>query len=123
MLKNLFSKIRPTPAETPPSGPEEAALEPPVASQPSPTTAPVDVEPRRNLDLNPVPAAVESPSIEATDAPASLVRAEEERNPTPEEISALAYTIWKDRGMPIGTDHENWIEAERQLRERRSHPS
>lgn len=36
--------------------------------------------------------------------------------PTQEQIAALAHAIWMDRGCPEGTDVDNWLEAERQLR-------
>ena len=32
-----------------------------------------------------------------------------------EEIAARAYDLWVAQGRPEGRDHENWIEAERQL--------
>jgi len=35
-----------------------------------------------------------------------------------EEIAALAYEIWEIRGRPPGDGREDWLEAERQLRER-----
>ena len=36
--------------------------------------------------------------------------------PTNEQVAALAYAIWLDRGRPEGRDMEHWLEAERQLR-------
>lgn len=36
--------------------------------------------------------------------------------PSQEQIAALAYAIWLDRGQPCGCDVEHWLEAERQLR-------
>jgi hypothetical protein len=35
--------------------------------------------------------------------------------PTREQIAALAHAIWIDRGQPIGSDLDIWLEAERQL--------
>jgi hypothetical protein len=35
--------------------------------------------------------------------------------PTREQVEALAYAIWLDRGCPVGRDLEHWIEAKRQL--------
>lgn len=35
---------------------------------------------------------------------------------TDEQVAALAYAIWIDRGRPDGRDVEHWLEAERQLR-------
>jgi hypothetical protein len=34
-------------------------------------------------------------------------------------ISKIAYALWERRGAPIGSLDEDWIEAERQLREGR----
>jgi hypothetical protein len=36
--------------------------------------------------------------------------------PTNDQVAALAYAIWLDRGRPEGRDMEHWLEAERQLR-------
>jgi len=33
-----------------------------------------------------------------------------------EQVAVLAYEIWLSRGMPEGTDREDWFEAEAQLR-------
>jgi hypothetical protein len=40
--------------------------------------------------------------------------------PTYEEIAARAYDVWVAHGRADGRDHENWIEAERQLRTERA---
>lgn len=34
---------------------------------------------------------------------------------THDEIARRAYQIWLAKGKPIGRDHENWSEAEREL--------
>jgi hypothetical protein len=39
-----------------------------------------------------------------------------ESKPTPKEIAALAYEIWQKGGCKPGTDMENWLQAEKQLR-------
>jgi hypothetical protein len=84
-------------------------------------------EPRSNRALgvgaDPIPP---SPTMAATDAPASLARAGDGqgartppmpgREPSYEETSARAYEIWLLRGRPEGCERENWTEAERQLR-------
>ena len=31
-------------------------------------------------------------------------------------IAALAFQLWLDRGGPIGSDQEDWLQAERELR-------
>lgn len=35
--------------------------------------------------------------------------------PTREQIAALAYALWQDRGSPAGSDLDIWLEAERML--------
>lgn len=35
--------------------------------------------------------------------------------PTREQVAALAYAIWEDRGCPEGSDLDHWLEAERLL--------
>ncbi len=36
--------------------------------------------------------------------------------PNPEDIAALAYLLWQDRGCPQGTPEEDWFQAEQKLR-------
>ncbi len=36
--------------------------------------------------------------------------------PTREQVAALAYAIWEDRGRPAGSDVACWVEAERELK-------
>lgn len=43
--------------------------------------------------------------------------------PSHEQIARRAYEIWMGRGMPDGTDHENWLEAEKQLRSGQAAPA
>ena len=40
-------------------------------------------------------------------------------NPTPEEIAEAAYHRYLSRGGGDGRDFDDWLEAERELRERR----
>ena len=40
--------------------------------------------------------------------------------PTPEEISRLAYTLYLKRGGGDGKDREDWLQAETLLREKRT---
>jgi hypothetical protein len=40
----------------------------------------------------------------------------------PEEIAALAYTLWQARGCPYGSPEEDWSRAESELRARASKP-
>ena len=41
---------------------------------------------------------------------------------TPDEldVATLAYRLWVDRGCPLGSPDEDWLEAERELQSRRS---
>lgn len=41
-------------------------------------------------------------------------------HPEHRSIGELAYLLWQARGCPQGTAHEDWLEAERQLREERA---
>ena len=38
-----------------------------------------------------------------------------EPEPTQDEIAELAYTLWKERGCPIGSPEVDWQEAEEEL--------
>ena len=49
-------------------------------------------------------------------APPALGGAGKDAGPARERVAARAYQLWEARGRPEGTDRENWIEAERQLR-------
>jgi len=40
---------------------------------------------------------------------------EEDRRPSSEAITLHAYYLWLGRGRPMGTDWDDWLEAERQL--------
>ena len=40
--------------------------------------------------------------------------------PSQEEIAALAYSYWEARGYQGGSPEEDWLQAERELRERLS---
>ena len=42
--------------------------------------------------------------------------------PQPEQIAALAYQMWLERGSPAGDDQQDWFQAEAQLREALSVP-
>jgi hypothetical protein len=33
-------------------------------------------------------------------------------------IAALAYQLWQERGCPIGSDQEDWFQAEQELQNR-----
>jgi Protein of unknown function (DUF2934) len=36
-------------------------------------------------------------------------------NLTQQEIASIAYTIWQERGCPLGSAEQDWLEAERRL--------
>lgn len=40
--------------------------------------------------------------------------------PRPDAIAALAYQIWQGRGRPYGSDKDDWLQAERELKGRRN---
>ncbi|HVU36078.1 MAG TPA: DUF2934 domain-containing protein [Opitutaceae bacterium] len=52
----------------------------------------------------------------------SLHQAGDKRPLTNEQIAALAYELWQERGRPEGSDIDIWLDAERQLRDGASHP-
>jgi hypothetical protein len=52
------------------------------------------------------------PSEAATSRPTAA----EGRRPTHDQIAARAFGLWIARGMPAGSDREDWFEAERLLR-------
>ncbi len=37
------------------------------------------------------------------------------KTPTHDEIAALAYVLWRQRGAGEGSSEEDWLQAERQL--------
>ena len=68
-------------------------------------------------EILPIPAARrnEPKPVEAAGVPVSLGPREEDRRPSSEAITLHAYYLWLGRGRPIGTDWDDWLEAERQL--------
>jgi hypothetical protein len=69
---------------------------------------------RRRTDKNSTGTVVSS----APDrAPAELA----EQNPSSEEVRRRAYELYIRRGGAPGGDLDDWLEAERQLRHRRTH--
>ena len=65
----------------------------------------------------PIPAArrTEPEPVEAGGVPAALHPRGEDRRPSSETIALHAYNLWLARGRPVGTDWDDWLEAERQL--------
>ena len=45
----------------------------------------------------------------------SFIPRREDPRPSSEQIAIHAYYLWLTRGQPVGTDWEDWLEAERQL--------
>ena len=54
--------------------------------------------------------------------PTAAAREGVTREPTFEEIAEAAYHRYLKRGGGHGTDFDDWLEAERDLRERRKNP-
>ena len=73
----------------------------PTGKGETPPTAPVrPTEPKR---------------VEEGGVPTSTSPRGADRSPFREQIAIHAYHRWLARGKPIGTDWEDWFEAERQL--------
>jgi hypothetical protein len=68
-------------------------------------------------EILPTPAArsTKPKPVEAGGVPASLRPRGEGRRPSSEAIAFHAYYLWLARGQPVGTDWDDWLEAERQL--------
>jgi hypothetical protein len=63
----------------------------------------------KQLGVNDVPAT-EKPSM----APGDRF------SPTQDEIAALAFEFWEQRGRPLGSPDEDWLRAEREIEHRRT---
>ena len=82
---------------------------------------------RQRNRVSPPPAPY-SPSSGVTETPADYRRpgvleaGAEAADHTPEyrEIEGLAYSYWEARGRQGGSPEEDWLKAERELRERRA---
>jgi hypothetical protein len=44
------------------------------------------------------------------------------KGPTQSEIARLAYQLWEERGRPNDAHEQDWLEAERRLKEERETP-
>jgi len=51
--------------------------------------------------------------IESAVSPSAAVGS---AGPQHEQIAVRAYQLWEAKGRPVGTDREDWIEAERLMR-------
>ena len=63
----------------------------------------------------PAPVTRETEPREASGVPASFRLRREDRSPSSEQIAIRAYHLWLARGQSVGTDWDDWLEAERQL--------
>ncbi|HMB04705.1 MAG TPA: DUF2934 domain-containing protein, partial [Isosphaeraceae bacterium] len=68
-------------------------------------------------DIRPAPTArrTKPKPGEAGGVPASLHPKAEDRSSSSEQIALQAYYLWLARGRTVGTDWDDWLEAERQL--------
>lgn len=87
----------------------------------------IDTRPsnRRVKAAAPAPAKTAMPpqrteSREALQSAPSSVATNNGNEPTTEEIAALAYQLWIERGSPHGSHEEDWHRAEAQLRSRQT---
>ena len=53
--------------------------------------------------------------VEERGVPASFSPRKEDWRPSSEQIAFRAYYLWLARGQPVGTDRDDWLEAERRL--------
>ena len=52
-----------------------------------------------------------------SEAPEIAVQPIPSENVGKNEVAALAYQLWQERGRPIGSDQEDWFRAERKIAE------
>lgn len=73
--------------------------------------------PTRKGATPPTPTArpAETGRAERRVTPASSGPEGADRTPSREQVAIQAYHRWLGRGKPVGTDWEDWFEAERQL--------
>jgi Uma2 family endonuclease len=46
-----------------------------------------------------------------------IAMTENENSPEHDRIAARAFSIWMERGRPEGTEQDDWLQAEREIRE------
>jgi len=106
-------------SETPPAPParqtEPLRVEP--KSQTARKRATQAPYPTDKSETPPASAARETEPlrVEERGVPASFSPRREDRRPSSEQIAIRAYHLWVVRGQPVGTDRDDWLEAERQL--------
>ena len=98
-----------------PTSPSESVLQQPVRCE-----APVGARPtsRRRPTIDPPVTQTTVTTSEEVLAIASEAGAALSAQPTYDEIANAAYQRYLSRGGSDGRDFEDWIEAERELRER-----
>lgn len=63
-----------------------------------------------------MPQKIESRQVNADQGSPVPVRDDAKNEPTTEEVAALAYQFWIERGSPHGSHEEDWYRAEEALR-------
>ena len=103
-----------TKASTASPAPKPAATSVPAVAKPVVTTTPV-------LAIAPDDAVTRATTVTppAAGAPAAPVAAPH-REITTELIAVRAYTLWEQQGRPQGNDLQNWLVAEKQLKQEQS---
>ena len=76
--------------------------------------------PTRAASTQQRPGSVDAAADMATPAPDAVASDEAGTSPTYDEIAEAAYQRYLRRGGGDGQDFDDWVEAERELRERRS---
>ena len=69
------------------------------------------------------PRSMRKPELVSEDSPRTVPRKKSTRTnpgngfqaPTDEEIARKAYTLWEDRGRPMGSPDEDWFRAKNEL--------
>ena len=56
------------------------------------------------------------PKSAGTKEPKSSIQPAAAENSTDAQIAMLAYQLWQERGCPIGSPEEDWLRAERELK-------
>ena len=110
-----------------PTGQSETPPAPPARQ-----TEPLRAEPKRQTgrkratqapsstgqsEMPPAPPArqTEPLRVEERGVPAFFSPRREDQRPSSEQIAIHAYHLWLARGQPVGTDWDDWLEAEQRL--------
>jgi putative hemolysin len=88
----------------------------------APAPAPAPAARTKRVVKAATPAAIELPAeteLPVTEIPATPVEAVTANyQPSNEEIAALAYSYWVERGYQAGNSEQDWIRAEQELKAR-----